>query len=70
VCWCVCGQPCAHALLHDLNSHCHVTNTTFFFFFSLLVAGGVHMEVHAALRPVIGQLYMSRVIVRMEKLVE
>jgi hypothetical protein len=27
---------------------------TSFFFFSLLVGGGVHREVHAALRPVIG----------------
>jgi hypothetical protein len=36
----------------------------------LLVVGGVHMELHAALRPVIGLLYLSRVIVRMEKLVE
>jgi hypothetical protein len=40
------------------------------FFFRLLVGDGVHMEVHAALRPVIGLLYLSRVIVRMEKFEE
>jgi hypothetical protein len=41
-----------------------------FFLFSLLVGGGVRRKVHAALRPVIGLLYLSRAIVRMEKLVE
>jgi hypothetical protein len=40
------------------------------FLSSLLVGGGVHTEVHAALRPVIGLLYLSRVIVRMENFVE
>jgi hypothetical protein len=35
------------------------------YFFSSLLGGGAHMEVHAALRPVIGLLYLSRVIVRM-----
>jgi hypothetical protein len=34
------------------------------------VGGEVHSEVHAALPPCIGLLYLPRVIVRMEKLVE
>jgi hypothetical protein len=41
-----------------------------YFFLIRIVGGGVHKEVHAALRPYIGLLYLSRVLVWMEKLVE
>jgi hypothetical protein len=40
------------------------------FFVNSDSGGGAHTEVHAAPRPCIGLLYVSRVIVRMEKLVE
>jgi hypothetical protein len=66
------AEPLAGVTSHNayrLHYAC-VLPVFFFFFFSLLVGGGVHTEVHAALRPVIVLLYLSRVIVRMEKLVE